>query len=178
MKILEASPGKDGKGEKRERWSVLLICGKQTVSWCLGSLQRWSVLLGVYSEPSDLIKTQMYMFSRANGNIVCIGKKHVPKIFSRFLKWLPLPLNGFTSYRIPWNRWFSVGGDFAPFPSPGTFGNVGRHFWLSYWRDATAVQWAEARNEAKYLTLCPQYLGQNTRVAAVENPCFLNKELP
>ena len=64
-----------------------------------------------------------------------------------------------------------------PSPQPGTFGNVGRRFWLSQWRDAAAVQCGEARNGAKCLTVCPQYLVQNSSVAAVEKPCF-KKELP
>lgn len=38
-------------------------------------------------------------------------------------------------------------------PRNGTFGNIWRHFWLSQLRNVTGIQWAEARDAAKYPTM-------------------------
>ena len=38
-------------------------------------------------------------------------------------------------------------------PLWGTLGNVWRHFWLSQLRNVTGIQWAEARDAAKYPTM-------------------------
>ena len=62
------------------------------------------------------------------------------------------------------------------FCAPGTFGSTWRHFWLSRRKNATGIQWVEARDAAKYPTMHrtavqnKELSSQSVNSAKVEKP--------